>query len=69
MIDLFFEEDNHLVLLDYKTDSVRKEDVKEHAQMYKEQINLYKTALNKAFDKEVKQSYIYFLSVGEIVEI
>lgn len=69
VIDLFFEEDNHLVLLDYKTDSVRKEDVKEHAKMYKEQINLYKTAINKAFDKEVKQSYIYFLSVGEIVEI
>ncbi|MPM72157.1 ATP-dependent helicase/nuclease subunit A [bioreactor metagenome] len=57
VIDAFFEEEEELVLLDYKTDYV--EEVEEFKKKYSLQLKYYKRALEKITEKKVKEVYIY----------
>lgn len=59
IIDCYFiDEDDKLVLIDYKTDKVVSE-VK-----YKEQLNMYQIALEEIYKKPVDEKYIYWLTEG-----
>ena len=70
IIDCCFIEEDSWVLLDFKTDAVYGEkQIKERAEYYKEQLSLYKEALIKTTGKNVKETYIYFLSEGKLIEI
>ncbi|HHV60511.1 MAG TPA: helicase-exonuclease AddAB subunit AddA [Clostridiaceae bacterium] len=59
VIDLFFEEDGELVLVDYKTDYVPAGETDTFKEKYKVQMEYYKKALEKLTGKKVKESYIY----------
>ena len=65
IIDAFFEEDDGIVLLDYKTDKVRTAD--ELTDRYKAQVDLYAEAISRAKDKPVKERYLYSFSLSEAV--
>jgi len=65
IIDAFFEEDGKLVLVDYKTDSV-KEDVKEVlTKRYRTQLLYYEQALVQITGKQVGERMIYAFTNGE----
>jgi len=69
-IDCFFEEeDGKVILIDYKTDNVTKEETKNRALEYKIQIDCYREALEKINKKKIDESYIYFLNCAEIVKM
>ena len=58
IIDLFYiNKNDELVLVDYKTDYVQNEN--ELIEKYKIQLEIYKTALEEALNKEVDKIYIY----------
>lgn len=57
IIDVFFEEEDGLVLLDYKTDSVS--DMKELWNRYETQLDYYGEALTRLTGKPVKESLLY----------
>lgn len=60
IIDLYFiDENNKLILLDYKTDYVEVGQEKSLIEKYKVQLNLYKNALEEAFKRKVDEVYIY----------
>ncbi|MGL5642255.1 MAG: 3'-5' exonuclease, partial [Paraclostridium sp.] len=59
IIDCFFEEEDGIVLLDYKTDYVEEGNEEELRERYKMQIQYYKEAIEKITGKTVKQSYLY----------
>ena len=63
IIDAFFEEDDHLVLVDYKSDWVRDEQTL--IERYKVQLDYYQKALEKIFKKDVKERIIYSLTLGK----
>lgn len=65
IIDVFFEEEDGIVLLDYKTDSVRHG--KELADRYRTQMELYQEALERALGKAVKERILYSFCLGEEV--
>lgn len=67
IMDVFFEEDGELVLVDYKTDAVRSAD--ELAKRYREQMNLYQDALEKATGKKVKEKILYSFKLQEIIQV
>lgn len=67
IIDLYFEEDDGLVLLDYKTDSVK--DAKQLLDRYQIQMDLYAHALYAATGKTVKETYIYSFGLEEIIRV
>jgi len=68
VIDLYFiDEENKLVLVDYKTDKVEKEE--ELAQKYQGQLRLYKKALENATSRKVDEVYIYSIHSEKEIDV
>ncbi len=67
IIDVFFEENGELVLLDYKSDIVSDEMQLVHR--YKVQLKYYKRALEQMLNKKVKEMTIYSLPLGKEIRI
>ena len=63
IIDVYFEEPDGLVVLDYKTDSVRK--AGELTEKYHAQLDYYGKALKQMTGKRVKEKIIYSFALGE----
>lgn len=68
-IDCYFEEDDGLVLVDYKTDYVNDENVGDVINKYAGQLKYYSLALNKITGKIVKEKYLYLFYDGRIVKV
>ncbi|MDD7463782.1 MAG: UvrD-helicase domain-containing protein [Anaerococcus sp.] len=62
-IDLVFDLEDSLVLIDFKTDQLKREG------FYDRQLELYKKALEEALGKTVKSSYIYWYNFKEFSKI
>ena len=67
VIDVYFEEDGKLVLMDYKTDLVASPD--ELIARYKTQLDYYSEALSRLEKKPVSEILIYSFSLGEVIEV
>ena len=65
--DCVFREGDHLVLVDYKTDSHSDEETL--SEDYSFQLKVYEEALETAFAKPVKEKYIYSFGLGETVTL
>lgn len=63
MIDAYFEEEDGLVLVDYKTDRVEK--AEELTARYSGQLTYYQKALEQITGKRVKEKMIYSFYLGE----
>ncbi len=63
IIDAYFEEEDSLVLMDYKTDRVKN--ARELIDKYKAQLDYYQKALEKITGKQVKERIIYSFYLGE----
>jgi ATP-dependent helicase/nuclease subunit A len=66
-IDLAFQEEDAFVLVDYKTDSVSDPGVL--VESYREQVTLYRIALQCITGLPVKQCYLYSTHLGREIEI
>jgi ATP-dependent helicase/nuclease subunit A len=73
IIDAYFEIDNRVILLDYKTDYVLPgspaQGIEALISRYQGQVNLYAQALENILGKSVQEKYLYLLSIGQLVEI
>ncbi|MFT4145651.1 MAG: UvrD-helicase domain-containing protein [Mobilitalea sp.] len=67
IIDVYFEEEDGIVLLDYKSDLVKTE--KELIKRYKVQLDYYQRALEQMLGKRVKERIIYSLSLGKEISL
>lgn len=67
IMDAYFEENQELILVDYKTDHVQNE--VELIKRYQKQMELYKTALERGTNKSVKQVILYSFSLQKTVLI
>lgn len=67
IIDVYFEEDGDLVLLDYKTDRVSEP--QELVNKYQAQLTYYARALHQLTGKQVKQKLIYSFALGKEIEV
>ena len=63
IIDAYFEEPDGLVVLDYKTDKIRRKE--ELAERYQEQLRYYAKALEQMTGKKVKEKIIYSFTLKE----
>ncbi len=59
IIDLFFEEDDKIIIVDYKTDKYANDKLLK--QRYKIQMDIYKKAIISATGKEVKECILYLI--------
>lgn len=67
VIDVYFEEEDGLVLLDYKTDRVS--DSEELIKRYKTQLQYYAQALERLTHKKVKEKLIYSFALHEVIQV
>lgn len=65
IVDVFFEEDDGLVLLDYKTDVIKVPE--ELVKRYKVQLDYYAEALESLTGKRVKERVLYSFYLGCVV--
>lgn len=66
-VDLCFIENGEIVLLDFKTDRVEKAD--ELKEAYSEQLNIYAKAVEKIFEKKVKERIIYSFNLNKEIKL
>jgi ATP-dependent helicase/nuclease subunit A len=69
VIDLFFEEEEGLVIVDYKTDHISEGAIDTLKKRYSTQMRYYKKALEQGTGKRVKAIYLYALGISETIEI
>ncbi|MCI6013071.1 MAG: helicase-exonuclease AddAB subunit AddA [Firmicutes bacterium] len=74
VIDCFFEEENQLVLVDYKTSRIRpgidiQKEKRRIAEQYRVQMEIYRSALETVTGKKVKEAYLYLTDSGEVIEM
>lgn len=69
IIDVFFEEEDGLVLMDYKTDVVRSKKEQELVEKYRVQLEYYQRALEQITGKKVKEKIIYSFSLGKEIMV
>ena len=70
IIDLYYiDKNNDLNLVDYKTDYVEKGNENSLIAKYKNQLELYKKALEESLKKEVKNTYIYSVYLNKEIKL
>ena len=67
IIDVFWEEEDGIVLMDYKTDRVDAEG--ELVLRYEKQLQLYKSAIEKAYGQSVKEVIIYSFALERSITL
>ena len=67
IIDAYFIEDEEIVLVDYKTDRVRKGEEQHLIDLYHTQLEDYAQALERMLQKKVKETYIYSFALGKMI--
>ena len=73
VIDCYFEEDDGLVLVDYKTSWINPNlniewEKNRIRNQYQTQIELYRKALEASTGKKVKEAWIYLTNCGQMVD-
>ena len=69
IIDAFFWEDGEIVLVDYKTDKVRRGGEQKLIDLYHRQLEDYARALERTLGCKVKEAYIYSFTLGKEIRL
>lgn len=69
LMDVVFKEGEDLVVLDFKTDLVKKEDLNSKTEHYKPQAQIYSDAVKMIFGKPPKEVILFFLYLMEPVSV
>lgn len=69
IIDAYFKEGDKLILLDYKTDHVKKGQEELLVKRYRTQLRYYKDTLEQLTGLKVAESYIYSFALGKEIAI
>ncbi len=67
IIDLYFEEDGKLILVDYKTDRTAR--IEELEERYRVQLDWYRKALEQASGLPVGETYIYSTALRRLLQL
>jgi ATP-dependent helicase/nuclease subunit A len=68
-VDLVFEEDGELVVVDYKTDHLSAEQALAQAAHHAPQLQLYGRGLTRATGLPVRERLVLFTALGETVPV
>lgn len=69
IIDAYYEIEEELVLVDYKTDYIPCGGEEEFVQKYSPQIEYYALALSKSLGKKVRSKYLYSFHLRKVIKI
>ena len=56
-------------VVDFKTDKVTESSLQQRAEQYRPQVLAYASALERIYEKPVKQALLYFFRLGQVVSV
>ena len=66
IIDIYFVDDeDNIILVDYKTDYIKSGNEQELINKYQKQLMMYKQAIEESTGKKVEETYIYSMYLGK----
>ncbi|UMZ74075.1 helicase-exonuclease AddAB subunit AddA [Natranaerofaba carboxydovora] len=68
-VDYLIEEKDGFLLIDFKTDNIKENELKRLQKDYKVQLDYYKMAVEKIYNKEVKETYIYHIMLEKAIRV
>jgi ATP-dependent helicase/nuclease subunit A len=68
-IDLLLRDGKDWIVVDYKTDAVRGQQVQAAAERYRPQVDLYRQAIGRLVHGQVSAVYLVFLHPRQIVQM
>ena len=69
VIDLIYEKSGLLYLADYKTDRIKRHELRAAAERYRQQAEIYIEAARKSLGRQVAAFKLIFLRLGESIEV
>ncbi|RXZ77176.1 helicase-exonuclease AddAB subunit AddA [Paenibacillaceae bacterium] len=69
IIDCLFEDEDGLVLVDYKTDVIRQGQWRQSAERHRFQLELYAEAIGRILGKTVDECYVFFFDGGKAIRL
>lgn len=69
VVDCALLEEDGITILDFKTDRVTCDNVKDIAERYRPQVEVYAESLTRIFEKPIKAKYLYFFRIDTLWEI
>lgn len=69
IIDAYYENEDGIVLVDYKTDAIREGEERKLAERYATQMAFYKEALETMLDRPVRACVLYSFSLGRAIHL
>jgi ATP-dependent helicase/nuclease subunit A len=69
IVDLVFEEEGSLVVVDYKTDAIEPAQALDQAASHAPQLQLYGRGLAQALGRPVKERLVLFTALGQVVPV
>lgn len=69
IVDAYFEEDDEIVILDYKTDFINDKNKDEVINRYKKQLEIYAKVIENTTGKKVKEQYLYLFNIDEFIRV
>ncbi len=69
VIDCLFEDSAGVVLLDYKTDRIYKQQWAEAAERHRFQLELYAEAIESVLGRKVGECHVFFFDGGQAVQL
>ena len=69
VVDCALLEDDGITIIDFKTDRVADDTLPEKLVQYAPQVRAYANAMARIYEKPVKESYLYFFSIGKFIKL
>ncbi len=69
VMDVVFKEEDGLVVLDFKTDLIKKDDLTSKIEHYKAQVKVYSDAIKTIFGKPPKEVILFFLHLMKPISV
>ncbi len=68
IVDMIVETEDDLIVIDFKTDHIRAEEAAERAELYRDQMDYYRRAVEAIMKKSVTGCMLYFLTPGVLID-
>ncbi|REE93061.1 DNA helicase/exodeoxyribonuclease V subunit A [Paenibacillus taihuensis] len=69
VIDCLFEDEQGLVLLDYKTDRIQMKQWEQAAERHRFQLTLYAEAIESVIGRKINECYVFFFDGGRAIKL
>lgn len=69
VVDCALIEDDGITVIDFKTDAVDAQTLAQRVALYAPQVNAYARAMERIFEKRVKEKLLYFFHIGKFEKV